>query len=44
MLRCPKYVQSCDFSSDGDHVITGESSGDVKVSNDVIDELIYYDV
>ena len=37
VLRCHNYVQSCDFSRDGDHVITGESNGDVKVSDDVID-------
>ena len=39
VLRCHNYVQSCDFSRDGDHVITGESNGDVKVSDDVIDYL-----
>ena len=31
VLKCESYVQSCDFSRDGDHVITGEFKGDVKV-------------
>lgn len=31
VLSCESYVQSCDFNRDGDHVITGEFNGHVKV-------------
>ena len=31
-LKLQSFVQSCDFSRDGDHVITGEFNGDVKVT------------
>jgi len=47
VLKCQSYVQSCDFSRDGNHVITGEFNGDVKVcSCDVSDDIIMlcYDI